>query len=219
MLRVENLSKAYGSKSVLRDVSFVINAGEIVALLGPSGSGKTTLAKIIAKYEDPDDGQVFIDDKKLGRLKDNKGKVELISQHPYASFNPYKKLIASLSEGPIALGLVDKKNIDGYLAPFLKDLHINKALLFRYPEELSGGEIQKMAILRALSVKPKVIICDEIASSLDSISARELVETIKGLKGKGVAILFISHDIEMARYLSDRIVELSENSISPFSVF
>ena len=212
MLKAIDIDKTYKEKKILDKCRIEIKEGEIVSLQGKSGSGKTTLARILSLYEKADSGYVELDGEKLVNLKKLKGRIQLISQHPYSAFNPEKTIESSLVEGPLALKMADRKNALDYMDSFLMKTHVDKSLLSRYPREVSGGELQRIAIARALSVAPRVLICDEITSNLDPITTRELVENIKELDVKNLAILFITHQIDIARYIADRSYGI-ENSI------
>lgn len=216
MLEVSNITKRYEDRTILDNVSFKILDGRISVLTGRSGEGKTTLANIIALYDTPDSGEIKVNGIKAKSLRELKGDIELISQHPYSSFNPRKTIAKSLAEGPLALGYTKEKEIKNYLEHYIKISGADIDLIDRMPSELSGGEIQRIAIARALSVRPKVLICDEITSSLDAITSRGIIETIKELAEENLSILFITHDIQIGRYLSSTMLRLENGVISPF---
>ena len=218
MIEARHIYKSYDNKEILKDVNLTLEDGRLITLIGASGIGKTTLLRILALYEKPDQGQVLLDGKPITKLKDVKGQIQVIHQHPYSSFNPKKRIIESLKEGIRELKICKKDDELDYITQYLERMNISKDAIYRYPEELSGGELQRISISRALAVKPRVLLCDEITSSLDAINARELVETIKNLKNKNIAILFITHDLDIGRYIATDILELKDSTLHPFCV-
>ena len=208
MIDIKNISKSFGDNKVLDNISFNIDKGDVISLFGVSGSGKTTLANIIAQYITPDSGEIIFDEKDTLR-KD----IQLISQHPYSAFNPRKTILESLEEGVLYLKLANKKNIREYLDYYIKLSCLDDNLLSRKPRELSGGELQRASIARAIAVKPKLLIADEITSSLDTITEREIAETIKSLSSTGLSILFITHNRELGKYISNRYFLLENKRI------
>lgn len=157
-LEAKKISFRYQKNSpwILKDVDLTVQAGERVALLGPSGYGKSTLAKILAGYENPVKGEVFWDGAPLPK----KGfcPVQMIGQHPEKAVNPRWKMARIVNEGWQA----DEET--------LRELGIEKAWMKRWPSELSGGELQRFCIARALEPKTKFLICDEISTMLDVIT-------------------------------------------------
>lgn len=219
MLKAIDIEKSYSGRKILNKCSITLNKGEIVSLLGRSGSGKTTFARILSLYEKPDNGYIELDGEKLDDIRKLKGCIQLIPQHPYSAFNPEKTIYSSIMEGALALKLVKRTDSLDYMKPFLEQTNVSLSLLSRYPREVSGGELQRIAIARALSVKPKVLICDEITSNLDPITTREIVENIKILDIKTLAILFITHQEDIARYISTKSYKLENSVISDSYVF
>ncbi len=199
-LRADNISFKYkAGRYILKDVSFEIESGEVVGLTAPSGFGKTTLAKILAGYNKPDGGQVTIEgiDKKKEK-KEGYNPVQLIFQHPEKSVNPKWKMRKVLAETEMPSDHI------------LKSMGIQKGWLDRWPSELSGGELQRFCVARALSKKTKFIIADEMTTMLDTITQAQIWETVLDYaRLHSIGMLVISHDPVLLKRICDRVVDLT----------
>lgn len=193
-LKAENISFSYNKKrQILKDVSLSINNNQIVGLIGDSGSGKSTLCKIMAGYISNYSGKVTLDGKEIPD-KDYYP-VQLIFQHPEKTMNPKWKMDKVLNEAWTPPQ--DLKDTFG-----LKD-----SWLTRWPSELSGGELQRFSILRALNPKTRFIIADEISTMLDAVTQVQIWEAlIKHCKANNVGILAVSHDPELLEVICDDIL-------------
>ena len=197
-LNANNITFSYNKKKpILKDVSLSLSSNQIIGLMGDSGSGKSTLCKIIAGYIQNYTGEVTIDYEKIPD-KDYYP-IQLIFQHPEKTMNPKWKMEKVLNEAwnpPQEL-----KDTFG-----LKD-----AWLTRWPSELSGGELQRFSILRALNPKTKFIIADEISTMLDAVTQVQIWESlIKHCKANNVGILAVSHDEELLDVICDDILKFDE---------
>lgn len=193
-LTAQQLSFRYqsGSRQILNEFSAVINPGEIVGLSAPSGFGKTTLCRILAGYEAPDSGSVLLDGKDI---RDYKGycPVQMIWQHPELAVNPRLKMSRILNEA----GAVKDEIIKG--------LGIEPEWLERYPGELSGGELQRFCIARALDEKTRFILADEISAMLDLITQAQIWQfLIKEAKSRNLGVLVVSHSEDLLGRLCTR---------------
>ena len=195
-LEVRNVSYTYTSKNlkedyILKNISFSINKGERVALIAPSGYGKSTLAKIIAGYIEATDGQVLWQGKELPKKGYNP--IQLIYQHPEKAVNPRWKMKKILTEC---------WNPEEEL---LNKLGIERQWLNRWPNELSGGELQRFCIARALSPKTEFLICDEITTMLDPITQAQIWKVLLEIsKERKLGMLIITHNKELAKRVCDR---------------
>lgn len=215
LLRVQNITKTFFNKrskerlSVLNDVSFTLNQGEILGIMGNSGCGKTTLLKIIKRFEPADSGEVIFRGKnimnsKLGGTRE----IQLIFQDPYSAFNPALRLNTQIREA-LKIG----KKPESALRDLLTKFHIDMAYLSHYPQQLSGGQLQRLAIARTLLISPKILLADEPTSSLDlSIQAKTLNLFVELQKNFGISIIFVSHNYDVINYISDRIIRLGRTS-------
>ena len=184
-------------KYILKDIDFTIKSGEVVGLVAPSGFGKTTLAKILAGYENPERGTVTIDGEKIT----NKGynKVQLIFQHPEKSVNPRWKMDKILKEA-----YTPSKEL-------LEDMGIKKEWLNRWPSELSGGELQRFCVVRALSPETKFLIADEMTTMLDAITQAQIWNVVLNhVKKHNIGLVVISHEKALIDRICDRAVDLRQ---------
>ena len=197
-LRAEKINFKYKEdKYILKDIDFTIKSGEVVGLVAPSGFGKTTLAKILAGYENPERGTVTIDGEKIT----NKGynKVQLIFQHPEKSVNPRWKMDKILKEA-----YTPSKEL-------LEDMGIKKEWLNRWPSELSGGELQRFCVVRALSPETKFLIADEMTTMLDAITQAQIWDVVlKHVKKYNIGLVVISHEKALIDRICDRVVDLTK---------
>ena len=197
-LEAKNLCFRYSEKSpwILNDISLTVSAGERVGIVGPSGCGKSTLAKILSGYERPNSGEVFYNGKPLP----DKGycPVQMIYQHPELSVNPRWKMAKILNEA---------WNPDEKL---LEKMGIEKAWLTRWPSELSGGELQRFCIARALSPQTNILVCDEITTMLDVITQAQVWNVLIDIaEERKMGMVVITHNIALANRVCTRIVEIA----------
>ncbi|WP_048602134.1 ABC transporter ATP-binding protein [Rubeoparvulum massiliense] len=186
---------------IFRHLDITLQTGEVVGLTGPSGSGKTTLARILAGYEEPHEGQVTLH----GGMPSSSAShtaafhpVQLIFQHPEKAVNPRWRMRQTLYEG--------------WNPPdeFLHDLGIEQAWLNRWPNELSGGELQRFCVARALSPATQFLIADEMTAMLDAITQAQIWQVIQSkVEAQQLGVLMISHDQHLLQRLATRMISLS----------
>ena len=197
LLELKYVSYRYNKNSpwIIEDVSFTIDSKERVALVGPSGYGKSTLAKIISGYIEPKKGEVLWDGKPIP--KDVYCPIQMIYQHPEKSVNPRWKMEKILNEA---------WKVDNNI---LKEMGIEKSWLTRWPNELSGGELQRFCIARVLGPQTKFLVCDEISTMLDVITQAQIWNFLLKISKKNeLGMLVVTHNIELANRVCDRIIEL-----------
>ena len=182
---------------VLKDIDFYVNSGEVVGLVAPSGFGKTTLAKILAGYITPESGEVVIEG--CRREKNGYNPVQLIFQHPEKSVNPKWKM---------------KKIINESFTPskeLIEARGIKEGWMNRWPSELSGGELQRFCVIRALSPKTKFLIADEMTTMLDAITQAQIWNVVLDYARKNdIGVVVISHEKALVEKICDRVVNLEE---------
>ena len=185
-----------GRKQVLDGLDLTVAPGERVGLAGPSGRGKTTLCKLLAGYEKPDSGTVLVDGKPL-RAYRGICPVQMIWQHPETAVDPLMKLGDTLKEGgPVEEGL-------------LEALHIQPAWLERYPTELSGGELQRFCIARALRPGVKYLLCDEVTAMLDLITQAQIwTFLLEQAEKRDLGLVIVSHNSALLEQLCTRVETL-----------
>ena len=196
------------------DVSFNIRPGEIYTLVGESGCGKTTTGRLLTRLEDPTDGHIYFRGKDIAflkgkDLKEFRRNVQMIFQDPYESLNPRLTVFATVSEPLIVHHVgdtIDEREDLAAKALEASELKPATEYLHRYPHELSGGQRQRVAIARALALRPEFIVADEPVSMLDVSIRAGILNLLLELREKyGIPYLFITHDLSVARYMSDRI--------------
>lgn len=197
-LEAKNVFFRYTRKSpwVLEDCSLTIERGECVAVTGPSGYGKTTLAKLLAGWQIPDKGEILADGKPLPAR--GPCPVQLICQHPQEAINPRWKLRKVLEES----GKLQEDR--------LGEFGIERAWLDRFAGELSGGELQRFCVARALLSGADYLVCDEISTMLDGITQAQIWETVlKEAKKRNLGIAVITHNFHLAKKLGSRRIDLT----------
>ena len=197
MLRARDVSFRYSRRGpwVVRGLDLTLEVGEVVGISGRSGIGKTTLARLLTGYLRPDRGSVDVDGEPLSER--TVSPVQLLFQNPELSIDPRWRLRETLAEaGPLDVDL-------------LGELSIHPSWLTRFPHELSGGELQRIAVARALLAQPTYVVADEISSMLDPVTQAQLWHSLRGRAGaRQLGVLAITHDIPLLRAVADRIIEL-----------
>lgn len=213
-IEVKNLKKYFrngdGTVKAVDDVSFHINKGEIVGLVGESGSGKTTLARTILGLTKITDGAVIFDGVDMGKathkqMKELRHKVSVVFQDPAANLNPRETVLSSITR-PLILQGMSKKEAKGKAEEALKLVKMDSEYLYSYPHQLSGGQLQRIAIARAVAIQPQVMILDEPTSALDISVQAQILNLLLELQEKlNLTYLVITHDLNVIRYISDRV--------------
>lgn len=217
ILKIENLKKVYGSGETevkaLDDISFQVEEGEFIAIIGPSGSGKSTLLHSIAGLEKPTSGKVYFYDKDIYKM--SKKELTILRRQKIGIIYQFYNLIPTLNvEENITLPIeLDRKKIDTKkLDEIIKFLGLEKRKK-HLPNELSGGQQQKVAIGRALMINPTIILADEPTGNLDSKSSEEIMQVLKKAnKDYKQTIIMITHNLEIAK-LADRIIKIEDGKI------
>jgi len=210
MLKLDSISKSFGEKPVLQDISLEIEEGERFSLLGQSGCGKSTLLRLIAGFESPDQGKIWIEGNEVSSLPVEKRPVGLIFQN-YALFQ-HMNVYDNIAVGPRVRKLSESeilKQIDELLEiTHLKDLKNS------YPQNISGGEAQRVALARAVINRPKILLLDEPLSALDPSLRQHLREELVEMqKTLGITFLFVTHDQEEAMSMATKMCIMEKGSI------
>ena len=210
VLEAVGLAKRYpgSARDTVSQISFAIGSGETLGLLGESGSGKSTVGQMVAGILRPTAGRLFFQGEELSfpfRGEARRG-IQILFQHPEVSFNPRLRLWDSIKE-PYRFRRIPCQ--EDALVEFLAQFGIYREHLGRYPRELSGGELQRLALARVMLMQPKLVVLDEPTSMLDVISQAQVVHLLEEIqKQEGVSYLFISHDPILCRRFCSRILEL-----------
>ncbi len=209
-----------GILKAVNGVSLTIREGETIGLVGESGCGKSTLGKTILRLIRPAGGQVLFDGRDIWSFSRAERKaytrqVQMIFQDPYACLDPLSVIGDTVAEGMDIHRLnADKAERGKAILRLLNDVGLNESHVNRFPHEFSGGQRQRVGIARALSLTPRLIVCDEPISALDVSIQAQVVNLLKRLqRDMGMAYLFITHDLSMVRQISDRIAVMYLGSI------
>ncbi|MEV5897136.1 ABC transporter ATP-binding protein [Nonomuraea fuscirosea] len=223
MLRLDDVTKefrigAFGGKSVaaVRGVSFEVVPGEVVSLIGESGSGKSTIGRMILGLNPVTSGSITFDGLPVRAGKEYYRRVQGIFQDPFSSFNPVFKadrVFTMIKEayypsvsGPEWAAKVEES---------LRDVRLNPGqVLGKYPHQLSGGQLQRLLIARALLLDIKLLVADEITSMLDASTRIDVLNLLAELKVRGLSVLYITHDLSLGNYLAERTVVLRRGSVA-----
>ena len=210
LVKLENFSKSYGNKNVIKNINLEIYENEFLTLLGSSGCGKTTILRSISGLDTPTEGKVYIDNQDVTNLDPTKRAVNTIFQN-YALF-PLMTIYDNIAFG-LKMKKVPKNEIDKRVHEMLELVHLN-GYENRYPKELSGGEQQRVSLARGLINRPKVLLLDEPLSALDLKLRKEMQIELKRLQKKlKITFVYVTHDQDEALSMSDRIAIVKDGKI------
>lgn len=215
IIRVENLKKSFVKNNpVLNDISFSIEKGEVVVVVGPSGCGKSTFLRCLNRLEDIDEGTICLDgiryEKEKRRVHEVREKVGMVFQS-YDLF-PNMTIINNLMLAPCKVQKRSKREVREEAEQLLERV----GLLEKkddYPRQLSGGQKQRVAIVRALLMHPEVLLLDEITAALDPEMVREVLQVVLELAKSGMTMIIVTHEMEFARAVADRVIFLDKGKI------
>lgn len=218
-------------------VDFEIYEGETLGIVGESGCGKSTIGRQIVALEKPTSGRVLyrgetISDMSTGRLRKMRTQLQMVFQDSTSSLNPRKQVYDILAAPLLYHGIVERESLDGEIKRLLELVGLSESMKYRYPHEFSGGQRQRLGIAKALSVKPRLIVCDEPVSALDVSVQAQILNLLKQLQDElKLTYVFIAHGLGAVRYVSNRIAimylgkiveiaethELFENPVHPYT--
>lgn len=224
MIEIKHLRKEYENVTPIEDLSLTINKGDVISIIGPSGTGKSTLLRMINMLEKPTSGQIFFDGKEITAPNFSSselcGKIVMVFQ----SFNLFNHLtvLENVTLAPMKLLGMEPEKAYEKAMELLEGVGLGGFAL-SYPANLSGGQKQRAAIARAIAMDPEVILFDEPTSALDPTMTSEIEYVIKRLANKGYTMLLVTHDMEFAETVSNRVIYLAEGGVyeegSPDKIF
>mgnify|MGYP006265981541 CR=1 FL=1 len=206
------LGRVQGHVKAVDGISFDVYPGETLSIVGESGCGKSTTGRSILRLQEPTAGQVIFDGEDIAKLskrelRRRRRKMQIIFQDPFASFNPRQTIQQLLDEAMAIQGTRPPQERRERIVELLEMVGLKAEHIDRYPHEFSGGQRQRIAIARALSVEPKLIVCDEAVSALDVSVQAQVINLLKRLQRElGLTYIFVAHDLGVVRHISDRIV-------------
>lgn len=217
MLAIQNLRVSFGDKEVLKGMNLTVNKGDVVTFIGPSGTGKTTILKCVNYLVEPDEGQMQLADVSVDFKKIHKKEILQLRRNTamvFQQFNLFKNktVVENVMDAQIAVQKKSKK--EAYEKSI--DLLEKVGLLEKqneYPSRLSGGQQQRVSIARALAVEPEVVLFDEPTSSLDPELVAEVLKVIERVAQTGITILLVTHEMDFARKVSNKIVFMENGNI------
>ncbi|HUQ60125.1 ABC transporter ATP-binding protein [Lentzea sp.] len=222
VVEVAAVSKSFAGpdgvrRTQVRDVSFTLEAGRILGLVGESGSGKTTVANMVLGLLEPDAGSVRVLDRPWSGQRESRRRpyrrhIQLVHQDPLDAFDPRYTVERIVGEALAAVGKARDRR--ARVTRWLHRVGLDEQLLDRRPRQLSGGQLQRLAIARALAAEPDVLVCDEPVSSLDVSVQAQILDLLADLRDDlGLSLLFISHDLGVVRHLCDDVLVMSDGEV------
>lgn len=211
VLKKTLMGKPLSTLKAVDDVSFKIMPGETLGIVGESGCGKTTMGRTILKLHQPTEGQVFFQGEDIAKyapsqMRSLRSEMQIVFQDPFSSLPPRSTVGNLLSEAVRVHKIVPEAQIKDYVLNLMESCGLRDYYYDRYPHEFSGGQRQRICIARALSVNPKFVVCDEPVSALDVSIQAQIINLLKKLqKERQLTYLFISHDLSVVKYISDKI--------------
>ena len=218
MIEIKNLHKAFGQNQVLKGVDITVNKGDVVVVIGPSGSGKTTMLRCINFLERADEGTITVGDITVDAAKAKKKEIHEIRLRTamvFQNYNlfPHFSVLKNIVDAPLKVQKRKKDEVYAQARSLLKKMGLadkEKA----YPFQLSGGQQQRVSIARALCMNPKILFFDEPTSALDPELTGEILKVIKDLAQEHITMVIVTHEMNFARDISDRIIFMDKGVIA-----
>lgn len=214
MLSVKNLKKSFGKNTVLKDISFDVSTGDIIAIVGPSGSGKSTLLRCLNMIETPSSGKIVFEGTNLADKKTNLSLVREKIGMVFQQFNLFNHLsvLDNLMLAPVKLKVMGEGSAKRKAIMLLEKIGLKDKAL-SYPSSLSGGQKQRVAIIRTLMMDPDIILFDEPTSALDPEMIGEVLDLIKMVASENKTMIIVSHEISFVKSIANRILFLENGKI------
>lgn len=214
ILELENLTKIFTTSKGKRliacnNVSLTLEKGKTLGIVGESGSGKSTLVRMIMQLESITSGTIKYNGKDISKFSkeeswENRRKIQMIFQDSQGAFNPKMKIVDIITEPLLNFKLIGKKDVEIKAKELLKSVELPLSCLYSYPHMLSGGQLQRVSIARALSLDPEILICDEATSALDVSVQKSIMNLLDRLrKERSLTIIFVCHDLALVQSFSD----------------
>lgn len=224
ILQMNNIQKSFGENEVLKDISFNVERGEVVAIIGPSGSGKSTLLRCATLLETIDRGEIIYMDKKIAYTGED-GKISYVPGEElkqvksvfglvFQNFNlfPHYSVLKNIIDAPVVVQKRNKNEVKKEAEKLLERMGLSDKA-DAMPYQLSGGQQQRVSIARALAMKPEILFFDEPTSALDPELTGDILKVIRSLAEEKMTMVIVTHEIEFARHVADRIIFMADGVI------
>lgn len=214
MLEVKNLVKKFDNNTVLNGISFKVNKGDVIAIIGPSGCGKTTLLRCLNMIEKPTSGDIYFENVKINDPHTDLSKVRQKMGMVFQQFNLFPHLTVSdnITLAPIKHKKLSKSSANKRMMSLLKMINLSNKK-DSYPSELSGGQMQRVAIIRSLIMDPDIILFDEPTSALDPEMVDEVLNLIKMIADDGMTMLIVSHELDFVKKCANKFLFLEHGKV------
>ena len=219
LLEAKNVSVTFGSGSTkveaVKNCSLTLRAGEPIGIVGESGSGKSTLARVLAGLQAPTEGEIFFNGEPVYKgsksyTGEARRQVQMVFQDPYGSLNPQLTGLNAVAEAVRIHDKTNKEESENRALELLRRMGIAELDAIKKPRQLSGGQRQRVSVARALSANPTVLLADEPTSAIDQSAQAQLLNLFRGLLDDGLAIVLVSHDLGVIRYLTKRVYVMKD---------
>ncbi len=213
-LKITNLKKSFGEETVLNGIDLTVHKGEVVVVLGPSGCGKSTLLRCINGLEAPESGDISLDGENISFSGKNMTHIRQRIGMVFQSYDlfPHKNILDNVTLAPIKVQKRPKQEVIEQAQKLLMRVGLWEKR-HAFPNQLSGGQKQRVAICRALCMNPEMMLFDEVTAALDPEMVREVLDVMLELANQGMTMLIVTHEMQFARAIADRIVFLDGGTI------
>ena len=214
MLEVKNLNKSFDNKKVLKKINFNVNTGDRLAIIGPSGCGKSTCLRCLNLLEEPTSGEILFKEQNILKQKNKLNEIRRHIGMVFQSFNLFDNLtvLENIILAPNKLNIMSRDKSIKEAKELLKRFNlINK--INNYPKELSGGEKQRVAIIRTLIMRPDIILFDEPTSALDPEMVHEVEDVIKSIADDGMTMIIVSHEMKFIKNVATKVIYMNNGEI------
>jgi ABC-type polar amino acid transport system ATPase subunit len=214
IIQIKDLHKYFGDLEVLKGINLEIEAGEVVVIIGASGSGKSTLLRCINKLEEITSGQIIVDGHDINGKDVNINEIRAETGMVFQQFNlfPHKTVLENVTLGPLKVRKMNSAEAKKIGLQLLEKVGLSEKANV-YPAQLSGGQMQRVAIARSLALNPKVMLFDEPTSALDPELVGEVLEVMKQLANEGMTMIVVTHEMGFAREVADRVIFIDKGVI------
>ena len=216
MIKLEHIYKSFHHTTILNDINLEIKDGEIISIIGPSGSGKSTILRIINHLIRPDTGKVYYNNQCITDKNAQKIRLKMGMVFQHFELFPHKTVLENITLAPVVHKILTKTEAETKAKELLKMVDLENKI-YDYPNTLSGGQKQRVAIARMLAMNPEVMLFDEQTSALDPEMVKDILDIIKTIATSGKTIIIVTHEINFAKNISDRILFMDHGHILKFA--